>query len=104
MPTRWKPDTCGCEININEDESVTMVTPCPDHLNDSGQVVLNENQGRNRLFLALHKLGINSDEVEWYFERQGRGRRQLKVVVPGNSTIDIDPRDSRFIQISRKLD
>ncbi len=87
MGTRWRPNTCGCELDFVDgpEQPPTHLTRCPDHQADDGLVVWDENRGLNRTLKVLQTAqGVAPDEVTWAFTRVApTGRRSLEIVVPG---------------------
>ncbi len=77
--TRWSPDTCGCTIDLQWDDSVpaaarvhtpTAALPCPAHAGGPVAVhaaVLKENVGKNRSVAALVAAapGLTPEDVAW---------------------------------------
>lgn len=83
--TTWKPDTCGCEIEYQWDDSVSqdnrthslkVIKPCAIHASDphptAYQNVLNENQSKNLaielLVKSVPKLEEKKSEIKFRFE------------------------------------
>lgn len=85
--TLWSPDTCGCQIEYQWDDSVpqdqrvhsvgTIVKACPVHQHHTNkeahyQDVLDENQSKNKaiglLLKTFKKLDGGQDEIKWRFE------------------------------------
>lgn len=100
-PTRWRPDTCGCEL-IQYEFTAEMIKPCEDHKEDNGQVPFDENQGLDRTLTILEKMGLIRDDVKWEFEKVGRGRRKLRIHIPSGLGVVFDPRDIKHIEIVSK--
>lgn len=89
--TRWKPDTCGCEIEYSWDDSVSedkrahtvskVNKTCPDHANLADNPtkyakVLEENQTKNKVYAQI--LENCPDLVEEKTNPDGTVSKQLK--------------------------
>ncbi len=87
MGTRWRPNTCGCELDFiaGPTQPPVHLTRCPEHLADDGLTVWDENRGLNRTLKVLQEAGgIAPETVTWTFTRMGpRGRRSLEIALPG---------------------
>lgn len=83
--TKWKPDTCGCEIVYEWDDTVPQeerthtlfsVSKCPHHQGDINatayQKVLDENQSKNQavglIINNIEKIKGKEDEITWRFD------------------------------------
>jgi len=101
MSTRWRPNTCGCELIFNNgpENPPDHITKCKDHKEDNGSVVWSENQGLNRTLGILEKMGLDPTKIEWEFDKKGRGRRTLKIHIPPGLGVVFDPRDIKHIEI-----
>lgn len=82
MATKWFPDTCTCEIDI-EGEQFTLVTPCPHH--QTAEDVLAENRVKNVEVVNPLITEFGNGEilpkgktVEW--ERNEKGTLDYKLV------------------------
>lgn len=107
MSTRWRPDTCDCELVFNNgpENPPDHIKHCVDHKEDNGLVVWSENQGKNRTLSILEDMGLDPLKVEWRFEKKGRGRRTFIFEIPTDSRIapsdiEFDPRDINHIEIT----
>ncbi len=112
MGTRWRPNTCGCELDFVDGpkQPPTHITRCPEHLEDDGRVVWDENQGLNRTLKVLQETrGIAPEAVLWTFTRVSpTGRRHLDVIVPSSlAPVDdlqaqLAPGDQGHVRISQE--
>jgi hypothetical protein len=74
----WKPDTCGCEIILDWDDSLPAVEHifnmfkyrCEAHLNDEFNSVLEENRLKNLVFTEINKIipTITPELYQWKFD------------------------------------
>jgi hypothetical protein len=79
--TTWRPDTCGCVIDIEWDDGdaprvhkAKRVSPCPDHQGDAEAVfaaVLDENRRKNSVLPIAEAAGIQVNSLLWWW---GPGR------------------------------
>ncbi len=106
MGTRWRPNTCGCELDFVDGpkQPPTHLTRCPEHQEDEGLVVWDENRGLNRALTLLEKVqGVAPDTVTWTFTRAAStGRRSLEIVVPGavgDVQTQLDPGDRAHVHL-----
>lgn len=95
--TCWHPDTCGCVMDIEwddtEPESIrthrfkTIISKCPEHAGLSGrdvyEQVLSENTRKNLAFSEIQTVHpqITPDNYLWFFDKE----RALQVSVVGVS-------------------
>ncbi len=84
MPTRWRPDTCGCELVFNEGPNrlPTFITRCPTHRDESAQTVVAEVAGKNAVLSLLVDAGVDHAAIAVRFDARGRGKRACTVSVP----------------------
>ncbi len=112
MATRWRPNTCGCELEfvLGPNLPPVHITRCPEHQHDVGLVVWDENRGLNRTLKVLQETrGIAPETVLWTFTPRAAptGRRPLEIVVlrdvQGVSNQpdpqDLDPSDRAHVHL-----
>lgn len=104
MGTRWRPNTCGCELEFLEGptQPPTHLTRCPEHQADDGLVVWDENRGLNRALKVLQEVrGIAPETVTWAFTRiSPTGRRSLEIVIPWDvGAVDLDLSDRGHVRL-----
>jgi len=82
--TRWRPDTCGCELIFKDgpENTPTFVKQCNDHLQDTELTVWDENREKNKSISILMEAGFKEEDITWEFEKKGGGQRLLKIYVP----------------------
>ena len=83
--TRWSPDTCGCVIEYEYDDTLPVesreltprsVEPCAFHRLDTDQAVfdavLEENRRKNTAYaIALEEIPVlTPDDFEWSFDNK----------------------------------
>lgn len=100
--TKWRPDTCGCEIEYQWDDSVaqeerthvvsTITKNCPIHdpIPTKGEhynVVLEENQRKNKVYGKLLDLPTLTVDV---VQTDGKTIKELKPSVQYNWSFDKD--------------
>ena len=84
--TRWRPDTCQCEIDLEWDDSVpeaqrvfkqNMVKECSVH---NGHDILAENRRKNDSVNKVAELhpDIKTIDVRWEFDTN----RNIKLIIP----------------------
>ncbi len=106
MGTRWRPNTCGCELDFVDGpkQPPTHLTRCPEHQADDGLVVWDENRGLNRTLKLLETQGIAPETVLWAFTPRvaPQGRRSLEIDVPGvvgDLETRLDPSDRGHVRL-----
>lgn len=98
--TRWKPDTCGCILEYDWDETLpddqrvhilARVAACADHLGETDQDVfdhvLKENQTKNRI-IEIAKRHKSDAELRWSFTGKGTARKLQVELVGANLTVE----------------
>jgi len=107
MANRWLPDTCGCELSIDDYSNIEgtgkFIIRCKYHTQDTLMTVVSENFGRSRVITQLLKLGLGIEQIRTEFEKKGRGRRHARITVPvGTPDVTIDSQDVGYIRILRR--
>ncbi len=108
MATRWRPDTCNCELEFTDGNNLEgtckFLKKCNIHALDSMATVIEENRGKNRAVAKLMEAtGLEPHSIRFEFERKGRGRRLCKLTVPvGTPNIEVDEIDKVHTIILRK--
>ena len=84
MSTRWRPDTCLCELEFtNGPEALpTFITRCPEHLESSEAIVVAECAGKNAARSLLLDAGVALVDISTRFTVVGNGKRSLSITVP----------------------
>lgn len=103
MATRWRPDTCGCELIFKDgsENTPTFVKRCNDHLQDTELTVWDENRQKNKTVSAALEAGVNEEDIHWVFEKKGAGPRHLMFTIP-NGSPSLNVTASKTLHILRK--
>lgn len=82
MSTRWRPNTCGCELIFDQgtDHPPTHLTRCHDHPDATGLEVWDENRLLNRtLGVMIEQTGVTPEAVDWHFKSEPGAKRKLHI-------------------------
>ena len=86
MATRWRPNTCGCELVFEQgpEQPPTHVTRCRDHADATGLEVWDENRTLNRAIgVVSAETGAPPATIAWHFTPAVDGsRRTLHITLP----------------------
>jgi len=91
MSTRWRPNTCGCELLFDQgpEQPPTHLKRCRDHPDATGLEVWDENRTLNRaLGVIVQQTGIDPLAVAWRFEPDPARlmKRRLHLTLPPSAS------------------
>ena len=114
--TKWRPDTCGCEIEYEWDDSISddqrvhsvknILHPCKAHKNlDSVthyNTILEENTEKNKLVGKVIELddSLTHKHIEWSYDEQ----RKIKLSINKESSLSKSDLKKELVKITDKVE